>query len=197
MENPLENSGSKTVTKNSAASSSKNPSQKVKIRSSSSSSSVSESSSSSKISSSDVSSSSSLTSSTSSSSEKNKRKKKALKRSSKRSKSSRKGKISKRKSKKISRKKKSDTSNSPNLYGQYNKVAGQPMGKKERKVLQATSTGFKPYPKTSELTKKSNLSGTFYLYKFHFCSLLFLYFQRKKLLAGKVKKGRFSVFPMP
>jgi hypothetical protein len=89
---------------------------------------------------------------------KNKRKKKALKRSSKRSKSSRKAKKPKHKSKKISSKKKSDTAASPNLYAEYNKVAGQPMGKKERKVLQDTSTGFKPYPKTSELTKKSNLS---------------------------------------
>ncbi len=69
------------------------------------------------------------------------------------------------------------------------------MGKKERKVLQDTSTGFKPYPKTSELTKKSNLSRTFYFYKFHFCSLLFLYFQRKKLLAGKVKKMSFFCLP--
>jgi hypothetical protein len=87
---------------------------------------------------------------------KNKRKKKALKRSSKRSKSSRKAKKPKHKSKKISSKKKSDTAASPNLYAEYNKVAGQPMGKKKRKVLQDTSTGFKPYPKTSELTKKSN-----------------------------------------
>ena len=127
----------------------------------------------------------------------NKRKKKTLKRSSKRSKSSRNAKKSKRKSKKISRKKQSDTSNSPNLYAQYNKVAGQPMGKKERKVLQDTSTGVKTYPKTSELTKKSNLSRTFYFYKFHFCSILFLYFQRKKLLAGKVINVVFLSAPCP
>ena len=103
----------------------------------------------------------------------------------------------KHKSKKISSKKKSDTAASPNLYAEYNKVAGQPMGKKERKVLQDTSSGFKPYPKTSELTKKSNLSRTFNFYKFHFCSLLFLYFQRKKLLAGKVINVVFLSAPCP
>ncbi len=77
------------------------------------------------------------------------------------------------------------------------KLLGNQWEKKERKGLQDTSTGFKTYPKTSELTQKSNLSRTFYFYKFHFCSILFLYFQRKKLLAGKVKNFVFLSAPCP
>lgn len=74
------------------------------------------------------------------------------------------------------------------------KLLGNQWEKKERKVLQDTSTGFKPYPKTSELTKKSNLSRSLYSYKFRFCSLLFL--EGRNCWQERYKKGRFSVCPM-
>lgn len=67
------------------------------------------------------------------------------------SKISRKPNIYRNKSQKISSKKERETS--PDLYAQYKNVTRLQIGKKEKKVLTKATAGFKPYPKTSLLTK--------------------------------------------
>lgn len=83
----------------------------------------------------------------------NRKKERKRDKRSKKSKRSRKANKYKNKSRKISSKKEKGTSQ--NLYLQYNKVAGQQIGKKERKVVHEATAGFKPYPKTSGSTKKN------------------------------------------
>ena len=158
------------------------PSKSKYPSSSSSSSSISSSSSETSSSSSESSASSSTISN--SSSEKKKRKKKE-----KRSKGSKSNKKFKKSKKAIKGAKAPN-----NLYGQYNKVAGQQISKKGKQALKETTSGFKPYPKSNDLTKKGEKSKIL----FHVVDLLSIFpylFLEDEAICGKTRRRTFFCLP--
>ncbi len=155
------------------------PSKSKNISSSSSSSSMSSSSSDTSSSSSESSASSSTISN--SSSERKKRKKKGKK--SKGSKSNKKFKKSKKAIK---------DAKEPNLFAQYNKVAGQQTSKKGKQALKETKSGFKPYPKSNDLTKKSKI---FIYFTLLICYHYICFFLEDEAIGGKTRIRTFFYLP--